>query len=198
MATPYQGQPQYGQPQQDPYDHNQQQTGGAASPVPQGATPVPAAQAKKKRAYAGQAYEFGGGANAQLGGQQVGGGQYPPPPQQNQGYGGHAQQAQGGYPGPQYGAGQASPAPGTPAFVQQDTHLGGYQSPEPGYTAQGAPPQHPSVAGITQGMGAMSVGQQGRLPMNQLYPTDIMNSPLNVSELDLPPPRIILPPNVSR
>ena len=192
MAAPSQGQPQYGQPQSDYYD---QQTGGAASPDPPGAIGT---QAKKKRAYAGQAYEFGGGANAQLGGQQAGGGQYPPPPpQQNQGYGGYSQQAQGGYPTPQFGAGQASPAPGTPGSAQQESHLGGYQSPDPGYSAQGAPPQHPSVAGITQGMGTMSVGQQGRLPMNQLYPTDIMNSPLNVSELELPPPPIILPPNVS-
>jgi protein transport protein SEC24 len=34
-------------------------------------------------------------------------------------------------------------------------------------------------------------------PLNQLYPTDLMNNPLAVSELDLPPPLIVLPPNVS-
>lgn len=33
-------------------------------------------------------------------------------------------------------------------------------------------------------------------PLNQLYPTDLLNQPFNVSELDLPPPPIILPPNV--
>jgi len=39
---------------------------------------------------------------------------------------------------------------------------------------------------------------QGRAgPLNQLYPTDLLNQPFNVSELDLPPPPIILPPNVS-
>lgn len=40
--------------------------------------------------------------------------------------------------------------------------------------------------------------QQGRAPvLNQLYPTDLQNQPLNVAELDYPPPPAILPPNVS-
>lgn len=39
---------------------------------------------------------------------------------------------------------------------------------------------------------------QARPQLNQLYPSDLLNQPLNVSELDLPPPPIILPPNVSR
>ena len=63
------------------------------------------------------------------------------------------------------------------------------------------------MGGITQGMGNLAMGGQGqhqaqqfqgRPPMNQLYPTDLLNQPVNVSELDLPPPPIILPPNVSR
>jgi len=33
-------------------------------------------------------------------------------------------------------------------------------------------------------------------PLNQLYPTDLMSQPFNVSELDLPPPPIVLPQNV--
>jgi protein transport protein SEC24 len=33
--------------------------------------------------------------------------------------------------------------------------------------------------------------------LNQLYPTDLLNQPFNVAELELPPPPIILPPNVS-
>jgi protein transport protein SEC24 len=32
--------------------------------------------------------------------------------------------------------------------------------------------------------------------LNQLYPTDLLNQPFNVAELELPPPPIILPPNV--
>ncbi|KAJ3566134.1 hypothetical protein NPX13_g7252 [Xylaria arbuscula] len=39
--------------------------------------------------------------------------------------------------------------------------------------------------------------QQPRLPLNQLYPTDLLNQPFNVSELDLPPPPCILPLNAS-
>ena len=33
--------------------------------------------------------------------------------------------------------------------------------------------------------------------LNQLYPTDLLNQPFNVQELDYPPPPAILPPNVS-
>jgi protein transport protein SEC24 len=33
--------------------------------------------------------------------------------------------------------------------------------------------------------------------LNQLYPTDLLNQPFNVQELDYPPPLAILPPNVS-
>ena len=214
MATPQPGYPHEGQPsyenqQIEQYNANQQE--GAETPAP-GATPAPSVAAKKKRHYAGQAYEFGQGGNAALGGQQVGGGQYPPPPAPNYGgYGVQAQNApqQAGYPGPGYGSSSATPAAGAPqGYGQQNQQqaVGGYQSPEPGYPAQGAPPplQHQGVGGITQGMGAMTVGNQaqhqgqmqGRLPMNQLYPTDILNAPLNVAELDLPPPPIILPPNV--
>lgn len=167
------------------------------------APPQQSVKDRRKRQYAGQAYDFGGGANSALGGQQPGGGQYPGPP----GYGQQAQQ-----PGPQapgYGSGPASPTPiGGPSYGQHPPVVGGYQPPETGYPAQGAPPpQHGSIAGITQGMGNMAMGgsqqqqapqMQGRPPMNQLYPTDIMSQPFNVAELDLPPPPIILPPNVSR
>ena len=212
MATPQPVDPQggqsgYDQQQYEQYDPNQQD--GAEVPGP-GTTPAPSAAAKKKRHYAGQAYEFGVGGNAALGGQQVGGGQYPPPPAPNYGgYGGQSQQA--GHTAPGYGSGPASPAVvGSQGYGQQAQAVGGYQSPEPAYPAQGVPPpQQPGVGGITQGMGAMTVGNQtqhqsqmqgqmhSRPPMNQLYPTDILNSPLNVAELDLPPPPIILPPNVS-
>ena len=204
MASHQQGYPQGSMPgyevqSQEQYDPNQQ---GAMSPAP-GSTPAPPAAGKKKRAYAGQAYEFGGGANAALGGQQVGGGQYPPPPQA-QGYEGYNQQAQPPaqqttFSNQQYGSGPASPAMGGPTYGQQAQNVGGYQSPAPGYPATGAPQQ--SMGGITQGMSNVSVGQQhpqmqGRPPMNQLYPSDIMSAPLNVTELDLPPPPINLPPNV--
>jgi hypothetical protein len=35
------------------------------------------------------------------------------------------------------------------------------------------------------------------IALNQLYPTDLLNTPFNVAELDYPPPPAILPQNVS-
>lgn len=213
MAAPQPGQAPYGQPEKDhypqeQYDASQHDTGEEQQP-PQQSLPATSAAGRKKRGYAGQAYEFGGGANSALGGQQQGGGGYPPPP--GGGYGGYGQPQQPvastpGYGGPQpaYESGAASPVVGAaPGYGQQPGAMGGYQSAEPGYPAQGAPGQPPpGVSGITQGMGSLAVaghGQhipQGRLPMNQLYPTDLLNSALNVADLDLPPPPIILPANV--
>ncbi|KFA72368.1 hypothetical protein S40288_05588 [Stachybotrys chartarum IBT 40288] len=165
---------------------------------------------KKKRGYAAQAFDVGTGANAAAGGQQQAGGQYgvPPPVQHAQPYGGYAQPdpqaaALQGYQQP---AGQpyGAPQPGVP----QQAAYGGYQAPDQGYAAPGAVPA-PGVAGITQGLGGMQLGgqpqqqqqPQGQAPrpvaLNQLYPTDLLNQPFQVSELDLPPPPIILPPNTS-
>ena len=67
----------------------------------------------------------------------------------------------------------------------------------------------PGMAGVTQGMSNLAVGGQGqnvpapmqghvqgRLAMNQLIPTDLLNQHLDFSELSRPPPQINLPPNV--
>ena len=64
------------------------------------------------------------------------------------------------------------------------------------------------MAGITAGVSQMGFSgspqpqaqqqAQNRPHLNQLYPTDMMNQPFQVSELDLDPPAIVLPPNVSR
>lgn len=187
------GFPPYGQQPAHPNDSQ-----AYASPV--SSTPPPGAQQpgeahggkKKKRAYAAQAFDVGSGANAAVGGQMQGGGQFGTPQPVAAGY---------GYPGQEtqpvadatYGAPQQY---GSPAATP------GFQPPE----AYGAPPA-PGVASITQGMAGMQMGQgqpapqqapQARIgPLNQLYPTDLLNQPFNVSELDLPPPPIILPPNVS-
>ena len=211
MSTPQPGQSPYVQQEsytQEEYDASQHDGVGGQQPAQHG-PPSTSAAGRKKRGYAGQAYEFGGGANSALGGQQQGGGAYPPPP--GAGYGGYGQQQQSagqtpgyGAPQPAYGSGSASPAVGAaPGYGQQPGAVGGYQPPEPGYPAQGTHGQPPpGVGGITQGMGGLAVagqGQhhaQGRLPMNQLYPTDMLNSALNVTDLDLPPPPIILPANV--
>lgn len=168
---------------------------------------------KKKRGYAAQAFEVGTGANAGVGGQMQGGGQQygMPPTQSSPSYGAYPQPepqpvpgttAAPGYQYPQgnYGAPQAS-AP-QPAY-------GGYQAPDQSYPAAGAQPPIQGVAGITQGMAGMQMGVQPQLQpaqqagpaarpaiLNQLYPTDLLSQPFNVSELELPPPPIVLPPNV--
>ena len=200
MAAPQQEYPPYGLPGHGEYE-TEKPAGydGHRSPVQDG-IPAPSAGGKKKRAYAGQAYDFGGGANSALGGQPAAGGGYPAP---GGGYSAYPQQnAQQAYQHPPYGIDQPqaqAPGYGPPPAV------GGYQPPDPGYSS-GAAPITP-VGGITQGMGNLGVSghpqQQGaptpqRPQLNQLYPTDLLNQPLNVTELELPPPPIILPPNVSK
>ncbi|KAI4810428.1 hypothetical protein E4T44_10968, partial [Aureobasidium sp. EXF-8845] len=171
----------------------------------QSGTPVPAANqlpAKKKRAYAGQAFEFGTGANA---GQPAT--QTPPPaapygaaqPAAGYGYGAPVQQQPTGYSDPQQQ--QPAAAYGAPAA--------GYQPPD----AYGAAPG--GVPGMTQQFSQMGMApqqQQQQQPaqasqqaapaaqrLNPLQPVDIsvQGAPFHVSDLDLPPPSIILPPNSS-
>lgn len=165
--------PQGGYPPQEGYG----QPVGYGSPVqPTGTPPAPGqgqpAGGKKKRAYAGQAFEFGSGANAALGGQPPAGGAFPPP------------QAPV-YQQPMYGA---DPSQMQPAAA--------------GYSP-GAPP----VAQMTQQFGAMGMADPHQMPqqpmqaprpvpLNQLYPTDLLTQPFNVAELDYPPPPIVLPPGV--
>ncbi|KIX00942.1 protein transporter sec24 [Rhinocladiella mackenziei CBS 650.93] len=192
---PQQGAPgQEGYPQQPPAEQNY---GNFDTNAPSGVPPVPAPGpthgGRKKRAYAGQAYEFGAGANAALGGQQQAGGAY-------SGY--SAQQDAAGYPQGGYQQNPTAVQQGaTPMYPGHEAAaVGGYQPPAPGYPAGG-------VAGMTQQFGQMDMSQkppvvpapqQPRAPiLNQLYPTDLSNQPLNVAELDYPPPPAILPPNTS-
>lgn len=202
MSAP-QGYPQEGyqeQGQQDGSGYDQ----GASAPAP--------AAAKKKRAYAGQAFEFGTGANTA-----PPAGQQPPPPVG--GYGaapaagyGYPQQTQpqAAYQQPAYGD-QSAQAPVNQQYGQpQYGAQGGYQAPDPSYPAAGVAPAAPGgVAGVTQQFGQMGFNQQqpGQQPqaapqvaqrLNPLQPVDISPSgqPFHVSDLDLPPPPLILPPNV--
>ncbi|KAI1930461.1 COPII subunit [Ophidiomyces ophidiicola] len=164
------------------------QPGGPPQSTAQANAP-PAPGGRKKRAYAGQAFEFGTGANAALGGQLPGGGSY------------------GGYPAPPQPqnfaaapyAGQP-PQPAPEAFATgEQMAMGGYQPPMPGYPT----PPAAAVSQMTQQMGQMSMGSQmpGRPPatvsFNQLFVTDLLAQPFNVAELDYPPPPITLPPNTS-
>lgn len=204
MAAPQYGYPNQGQQEQFEANQQPEYEDNASSAQP----PVSSAAGRRKRHYAGQAYDFGGGANSALGGQQQGGipnpGPYPlPPGASNAPYGQLVPQP--GYPQPAYGTDPANPPAmgGAPVYGQPSPGVGGYQPPEPGYPSHGPPPLQPGIGGITQGMGNMTVGGQGqpqqlhpRPQLNQLYPTDLLNQPFNVSELDLPPPPIILPPNV--
>lgn len=194
------GQPLDQQAQEQPYDgqaahHAHEAAGGK----------------KKKRGYAAQAFEVGTGANALAGGQLPVGQQYGVPPVQGGAapYGAYPQgepqpaaggPAAAGYQYPQAGYGAQQPVPASqPAY-------GGYQAPDQGYQPPGGQGPAPGIAGITQGMAGMQMGSQPQPPqmaqanrpaaLNQLYPTDLLTQPFNVTELDLPPPPIILPPNV--
>ena len=189
MANP-QGYPPQGYPQ-EAYDQS------AQTPVPaQGQVP-----AKKKRAYAGQAFEFGSGANAGLAATQT-----PPPgapyaaaqPAAGYGYGAPVQQQPAAYPDPQQQqAAAAYPAP-----------TGGYQAPD-AYAAPGGVPamtQQFSQMGMAPQQQQQQAAQAPQQPaavaqrLNPLQPVDIsvQGAPFHVSDLDLPPPPIILPPNVCR
>ena len=206
MASPQQP---YSDDQPDPegQDGGYEQQDQAAS--------APTAGGKKKRAYAGQAYDFGAGANSALGGQQPGGAQqtagygYPGPQQAQQ------QQPSYGMPQqPQYGDAnyQSQPAqPGQPAYGQPPygQPQGGYEPPQATYPA---PAQQPGMQQATQQFQQMSIGggpapvpgqppqqQQGQMRLNPLQPVDIsvQGQPFHVTDLDQAPPAIVLPPNVS-
>ena len=162
-------------------------------------------QGKKKRAYAGQAYEFGAGANSGAAGQ----GQPPAPYQGGQPqpqYGGFSPQPQQqGYQQPAYGQ-PGYPEPGKPAEQQpgygQQPPAGqtGYPAPDQGYSSPAG------VGGVAQQFGQMNIGAQQPQPqqqqtpahiqLNRLQTTDLISQPFNVAEIDSAPPSIILPPNV--
>ena len=208
MATPQPGYPPNGQSgheqyHQEQYDPNQQEVPESMSPA-QGGPPTHTAGGRRKRNYAGQAYDFGAGANSALGGQQQGGGAYPGPP-------GMQPQPQPGYPPAIYGSNPVSPGMGgAPGYGQPPSTIGGYHSPDPAYPTHGAPTPQPGMAGVTQGVSNLAMGGQGqsvplamqgqvqgRPAMNQLVPNDLLNQRLDVSELSRPPPQINLPLNVS-
>lgn len=211
MSAPNDGYSQYppqhpGEQQQPPYPDQRYEN---ASPAPDTGSAAHLGAdhgKKKKRQYAASAFDVGVGGNVQAGAGQVPGATAPYgiPPTTTPAY--------GGYPQPDlqpavYGAPVPQPPYGQPPAV------GGYQAPEPYYPSAGAPPAPGGVAGLTAGMQSMNLAPGGvpgipqqqpqqlppqarAGPLNQLYPTDLLNQPFNVSELDLPPPPIILPPNV--
>lgn len=192
-----------GYPPQDPYGQQgpyPDQPGMPTPPPQEHQHQEPQHGKKKKRGYAAQAYDFGAGGNAPPPGAPVAGETFIPAgaPAGNP-YGGYAAPV----PPPTYSGNQPyvdSPAPGMGAM----TGLGGYQPPDAAQTGYPAPT--PGVAGITAGMGQMGMGgpqtvlggpNAQKVVLNQLFPTDLLNQPLNVSELELPPPPIILPPNAA-
>ena len=185
------GYPQAVSPSVPSYENYETQAPPGVPPAPpQG--PVPGH--RKKRAYAGQAYEFGATGN-------VAQGTAPPAA----GYSGFSQQADAaGYP---QGGYQQQPAAvqqsQTPLYGYQDgAGVGGYQPPAPAYPVAG---QTPQVGQVTQQFSQMDMSQKPaaaapaqRAPvLNQLFPVDLLNQPFNVAELDYPPPVAILPANVS-
>lgn len=179
---------------------------------------------KKKRGYAAQAFEVGAGANAGVGGQGQGGGPpygtpvsatggYPlTEPQQVPASQGYQQYPQapgfppqpGGYQAPDQGYNNnvAPHQPGAPGVADITQGMGGMNiagqgHPQPPYHQtpyQQVPYQQPQF----QQPAAAPAQQPARAgPLNQLFPVDLVNTPISVAELDAPPPPIILPPNVS-
>lgn len=204
MSQPHPSQ----QPPADGYDQQAQGQNYAdyetTSPpgVGPGPAPGPAQGRKKRRDYAGQAYEFGAGGNAAA--TPIGQGQ----PPEAAGYNTYStQQDAAGYPQGGYQQNPTAVQQGqTPMYGAQPAAapMGGYQPPAPQYPTQQSP-----VPPMTQQFGQMDLSQKpppaqqpqqqpGRPPvLNQLYPTDLQNQPLNVAEIDYPPPPAILPANVS-
>ncbi|KAF7713641.1 Protein transport protein [Penicillium ucsense] len=181
MAAPQGGYPPqegYAQPGYGSPDPALQQP--SAVP-PQGAPPT-GAGGKKKRAYAGEAFGFGSGANAALGGQPTAGGAYgayPPQPP----VAGYQQPTYGAEPVPMQPAAQGYAAPSDPNVAQMTQQFGGMGMSEPHHMPPA--PAEPAVY------------SQRHVPLNQLYPTDLISQPFNVAELDYPPPPIVLPPQTS-
>ncbi|KAJ9655658.1 COPII subunit [Neophaeococcomyces mojaviensis] len=204
MSQPHPSQ----QPPADGYDQQAQGQNYAdyetTSPpgVGPGPAPGPAQGRKKRRDYAGQAYEFGAGGNAAA--TPIGQGQ----PPEAAGYNTYStQQDAAGYPQGGYQQNPTAVQQGqTPMYGAQPAAapMGGYQPPAPQYPTQQSP-----VPPMTQQFGQMDLSQKpppaqqpqqqpGRPPvLNQLYPTDLQNQPLNVAEIDYPPPPAILPANTS-
>jgi protein transport protein SEC24 len=200
MSAPHDAYGQY--PPQQPQDQAGYVNPADAPPPAPAATPAAAhheTHKKKKRTYAAGAFEVGMGGNA-----------VPPPTAPGAPQFGAPAPAYGGYAAPGQPDVVAQPAYGVPAQPAYGAPqpspaapAAGYQAPDPYYSA----PPSGAIAGLAAGMGAMNLGTgpapptqppaQPRVgPLNQLYPTDLLNQPFNVAELDLPPPPIILPPQV--
>ena len=212
MAQPGYPQQGFGSPEQpssqDPSPPPQQYDAQGQAP----------AGGKKRRQYAGQAYDFGAGANTQppagaaYSGVTAGYEGYNVP--QQAGYQQPQQpqpQAQDGYQAAGYGSGygniqQQQQQYGQSQYQPQPAGAGGYQPPDGMYAGAGG--DQGGMDHLATGLNNM--GLQGspqpapqqapmqRPHLNQLHPTDMMNQPFQVSELDLPPPPMVLPPNVSR
>lgn len=214
MSAPQQGYPTEGYPQQDPYGQQQPQYPEQPQPGFESAPPQQPEQhhdghgkTKKKNRYAAQAFEFGTGGNVPPANAPQAGPDdtfTPAGAPAGSAYGGFAPPVQP----PTYAGNQPyldNPPPASQFGASAMGGLGGYQAPEIPADQQGYPgPGAPGVAGITQRMGGMAIGGPQtvsapglqKLALNQLYPTDLLNQPFQVAELQLPPPPIILPANV--
>ena len=180
-------------------------TDGANSPDPDSRP----AQGRKKggRSYATQAFDFGSGANSGL--QQASS----PYAQQNAAspqYGGYQNQQQPQQPYPQHEHQQPASNQqgyGQPGYGDQPAQYGlqggqqGYYGGQGGYPQQ---QQHGAQTGLNEKFGSMSMADQPQpyrqgapVQLNRLQTSDLISQPFVVSEIDQPPPPIVLPPNVS-
>lgn len=191
-------------------DGQSQQIDGTDPSQAQAQASAPAqAGGRKKRAYAGQAFDIGAGANT------VPPSQSGPAPAQ---YGGAPQAPGYGYPAqdqaqtyqqPGYGDPQQTQAQANPQYPSQQSYdpQGGYQPAPSNYDTNPASSlMHNGVAPVTQQFAQMGLGgqQQSQMAMprlNALQPVDIsmqgQGQPFQASDLDNAPPPLILPPNVN-
>lgn len=166
--------------------------------------PAPRPQGKKKRGYATQAFDVGAGANVVQ------------PPSSEMPYGQQQNESQGAYPQQQQPYGQ-QPASGQPAYGGQPGYgdysqqpasppghgQGPYGQPQ-GYGAQGYGAQGYSSpgGGMSEQFGAMNMNdkQQTRpgapTQLNRLQTSDLISQPFQASEVDQPPPSIVMPQGV--
>ena len=193
MADGQGGYPQQPLAGQDP--HSPLQSTDGVQPAVAEHPEVRPGRKKGGRSYAAGAFDVGAGGNAALAGGQPPGPAYPAQQPAAPQYGGYPQQPQaqgyGQQPYPKQAHSDIAPHTGGTPQLHGYGNQGGY-----------AAPIYPAPGGVDEKFGAMSLGDQPQrqgapLQLNRLQTSDLISQPFHISEINQPPPPIVLPPNVS-